>query len=151
MTTLKETVGYSVWAAVQVELWRCHGGFPSSFLPLPLFLLLPNFPSNFSECSELLHADALFCFCLLNIWAAPVMVADWKDQALLVYFSLLIKEKLKGKNAIQALLSTLKDGTHISANVLLSCLTSSLPFSSPSENSSSLRISSVLHLYVGVS
>lgn len=101
--------------------------FLSSFLPPPLysvFQLLYIFLSNFSECSKLLHADILFCFCLLNIWAALVMVADWKDQEALFNSSLFVQEKLKAKNAIQALLSTLRDDTHISANVLLSCLTS---------------------------
>lgn len=45
------------------------------------------------------------------------MEADWKDQELHFNCSLFVWEKLKAKNAIQALLSTLRDDTHISANV----------------------------------
>lgn len=102
--------------------------FVSVVLPSTAFVLpaSSNFFKSFfqTSLSELLHADILFCFCLLNIWAALVLVADWKDQETLFNSSLFVQEKLKARNAIQALLSTLRDDTHISANVLLSCLTS---------------------------
>lgn len=137
--------------------------FLSSFVPLLFVLpastkLLYVFLSNFSEWCELLHADILLCFCMLNIWATLVMVADWKDQELLFSSSLFVWEKLKAKNAIQALLSTLRDDTRISASLLLSCLTSFSAFflslclnSNPSFLPIYLCISSVLHLYVSVS
>lgn len=102
--------------------------FVSVVLPSTAFVLpaSSNFFKSFfqTSLSELLHADILFCFCLLNILAALVLVADWKDQETLFNSSLFVQEKLKARNAIQALLSTLRDDTHISANVLLSCLTS---------------------------
>lgn len=52
------------------------------------------------------------------------MVADWEDQEPLLSSRLFVKEKLKAKNAIQALLPLLREDARVSADVLLSCLTS---------------------------
>lgn len=93
-----ESISAAVWTPdiIMNRWWRAsHVRFLSSFPPPPLFCLLLLqlfyiFLSNFSQCCELLHADILFCFCLLNIWAALVMVADWKDQEPLFNSSLFV-------------------------------------------------------------
>lgn len=101
----------------------------SSILCSLWFFQLPNISlSNFSERGKLLRADTLFCFCLLNIWAALVMEADWKDQAPLFSCRLFVNEKLKARTAIQALLPARRDDEHASAYVLVFCLTSFPPF-----------------------
>lgn len=60
--------------------------------------------NNFLQYSKLLYADTHFCFRLLNIWAALVMVGDWEDQEPPFILGLFVQKKLKAENAIQAFL-----------------------------------------------
>lgn len=93
-------------------------------LPSLFCLLLPTsvYLSNFSEWTSWCWHPLLF---LLVEYLSSSCHGSWleRSRAALQLQSLCTK-KLKAKNAIQAFLSTLGDDTHISANVLLSCLAS---------------------------
>lgn len=82
--------------SVSAAAWTDGGGPRPSFRclcsadssPASLHLTVKLF-----EHSELLRADVLFCFCLLNIWAALLVVADWKDQEPLLSSSLFLYKR----------------------------------------------------------
>lgn len=111
--------------------------------------------NNFPQYSKLLYADTHFCFRLLNIWAALVMVGDWEDQEPPFILGLFVQKKLKQKTQFKHFCQDPRDEACVHAYVSLSCLSLLFFFSlskfKPLLSHIYLCILAVLQVYVSVS